>query len=593
MRDKKRKSKVSAGANVFVNVNELWGRLIAETLFRLGVRKAVIAPGSRSTPLALAFGGHPEIEAIPVLDERSASFYALGLARQNCCATVLVCTSGTAAANFFPAVIEARESGVPLIVLTADRPPEMRFCQSGQTIDQQKIYGHYPNFQAELALPSTAKTHLKHLRQMLAHAWDRSRYPYAGAVHLNVPFSDPLAPEPVPDSQAIAFDLESFVSHVGSIPPVEYALPDTSEFSFLKKMQQCRKGLIIVGPAQPDDPEAYATAIGKIAERLGWPVISDGLSPCRHYAKSNPYLVGHYDVFLRNRSIADQLVPEKVLSIGPLPVSKCLRSWLADHAIETTVLSAGSDNVDGLHREATPVHLSVETMACALADRVAPSSPWRDRWLALEKKTTRALDKAMRSCPFILEGAVVDMLSRKLPKGAPLFIANSMPIRDVENFWKPGNRRIRPYFNRGANGIDGTLSTALGMAHDNQSGVLLTGDLSLLHDTNGFLAGAKLSGHLTIVLINNEGSGIFEFLSVSGVKKHFEEYFAMPQLVSFEDLARAYRVEYQSVRTLDELEPLIVKLPKTRLRLLEINTNRKLNMKWRKTTFSEIAAELK
>src|SRR5262245_12185535 len=254
------------------NLNSLWASVIVETLFRSGVRQAVVSPGSRSTPLAFAFANHREIDAIPVVDERSAAFFALGLAKQRLQPVALVCTSGTATANFFPAIIEAHESGVPLLVLTADRPPELRACASGQTIDQQKLYGGYVNFQHELAPPELNEARLRYVRQFAAHAALRTLIPSAGPVHLNVPFRDPLPPttdDGASAQLAAAIDWDLFFSHLDPVTPAP-------PVATLPRIVPDVHGAIVVGPVQPGDVGAFVAAVAEIARRLGWPVLTDG-----------------------------------------------------------------------------------------------------------------------------------------------------------------------------------------------------------------------------------------------------------------------------------------------------------------------------
>lgn len=569
------------------NTNSLWGAVIAATLARLGLRYAVISPGFRSAPLAFAFSRHPGIEAIPVLDERSAAFFALGLARQTGRATALICTSGTAAANFFPAIIEARESGTPLLALTADRPPELRHCNSGQAIDQLKLYGGYPNFQAELSMPSMDNMRLRYLRQTLVHAWERTRFPAAGPVHLNIPFRDPLTPTSNiehPDTE-IPFDPETFFSGVAPLPEVSVSLHETRGRILAKEMSSYRKGVIVVGPSQPEHAENFAKAVALISRRLGWPVLADGLNPLRNYAALLPGLISRYDILLRDTERAKQLTPDAILSIGTPPISNVLRAWLERSNARAWLLEAGQDNIDPLHLRSVPLRIDVEALAEVLDVKSRKAGSYYNHWLEADKQAGIFLNRELRRCDFNFEGKVSWLLSKSLPRTTPLFIASSMPVRDIEFFWQPGDRAIRTFFNRGANGIDGTLSTALGVAHKNKSAVLLTGDLALLHDTNGFLLCDKFRGHLSIVVINNRGGGIFEHLPIARFDPPFEEFFAMPQKVDFKKLATVYGVEYVRIKNLKELAPLMGKLPRSGIRIIEVPTDRKRDTRYRKALF--------
>ena len=555
----------------FRNTNTLWGSVIAGTLVRLGLRQAVIAPGSRSTPLTIAFARQPGIEAVPVLDERSAAFFGLGLARQHRRPVALVCTSGTAAANFLPAVIEAQESGVPLLVITADRPPELRACASGQTIDQQKLYGDHVNGYHELAVPEPAVARLQYLRQTIIHAYERTLAPAAGPVHLNAPFRDPLAP--VPDGSAgrlrRALDARTFFAQVAPPAPAtdrrtSWTPPATS------------RGLIVAGPAQPADAAAHAAAVFRIAARLSWPVLADGLGPLRGRAGRNPLLVAHYDAVLRSPRLAARLRPEVVLCLGEWPTSKVLRQWLAAADARTWLVNPDDRNHDALHGRTRHVRCTVGALTVAAAPGRRAASYAR-AWARAERAAARLLGDRFRALDGLFEGKVSWLLGRQLPAGTPLFVASSMPVRDVEFFWPAGDRRPQPFFNRGANGIDGTLSTALGVAHGNRPAVLLCGDLALLHDTNGFLLRPKVRGSLTIVLVNNHGGGIFEMLPVAKFDPPFEEFFATPQEVDFGRLCGAYGAGHVRVRDWDHLTALISRLPAAGLRVLEVRTDRKLD----------------
>ena len=582
----------------FRNTNTLWSSIIAETLKRLGLTTAIICPGSRSAPLTVAFAQHPEIEAIPILDERSAAFFALGVAKRSHVPAALVCTSGTAGANFYPAVIEASESQVPLLVLTADRPPELRDCHAGQAIDQQKLYGSYPNWQAELALPSQEIGMLRYLRQTIVQAVKRSLFSVPGAVHLNVPFREPLAPTPQPDTLNSQLHQEDFFTGITLNPYPHSCTGDSASrpySSLLSTWKQCERGIIIAGVAQPQHRQEYCQAITHLSQSLGWAVLAEGLSPVRNYAHLNPYLISTYDLILGNPQLSQKLAPEMVIQLGALPTSKELRAWLNSTQPQRWIIDPSPENFDPLHGKTTHLHLSVEQLATTippLAKQESVSSDYLHQWRDAETQLRQALDKTMATTDTLFEGKAAWLLSQTLPSATPLLIANSMPVRDVEFFWKPNNSGIQPFCNRGANGIEGSLSTALGIAHHHQSSVMLTGDLALLHDTNGFLQRNRFTGHLTIVLINNNGGGIFEMLPISQFEPPFQEYFATPQEIDFAQLCGTYGIEYKRITNWQQLQALLNPLPEKGIRVLEIPTNRREDAKWRQENMAEFAANI-
>ncbi|MEH2404371.1 2-succinyl-5-enolpyruvyl-6-hydroxy-3-cyclohexene-1-carboxylic-acid synthase [Nostoc sp.] len=573
------------------NVNQLWAYILTETLKRLGLSCAIICPGSRSTPLAVAFAQQvPEIEAISILDERSAAFFALGQAQATGRPVVLVCTSGTAGANFYSAVIEASYSRVPLLVLTTDRPPELRDCHSGQTVAQLRLYGNYPNWQTELALPSADLGMLAYLRQMVIHSWERAQTPTKGPVHLNIPFRDPLAP--LPDGTDLSylqsqFQPEDFFAGIVNTTP--FAIPD-SRFSIPKEWKECDRGIIIAGVAQPQQPEEYAKAIAQLSQTLKWPVLAEGLSPVRNYAELNPYLISTYDLILRNQQLGKQLASEMVIQVGEMPTSKELRNWIDATQPRRWVIDKSDQNLDPLHGRTTHLRISVEEIK-AEERNLSFSSDYVNKWCDAETKVRLAVDQTMGKIDEIIESKAAWLISQILPPGTPLFIANSMPVRDVEYFWKPNNLGVRSHFNRGANGIDGTLSTALGIAHRQQNSVMLTGDLALLHDTNGFLIRNKFVGHLTIVLINNNGGGIFEMLPIAKFNPPFEEFFGTPQDIDFAQLCATYNVQYELITSWQQLQQRLNPLPIKGIRVLELQTNRKADAKWRQDNLRKFAAD--
>ncbi len=572
----------------FRNTNTLWASILVETLKWLGLTTAIICPGSRSGPLAVAFAQHPQVEAIPILDERSAAFFALGRARRISLPVALVCTSGTAAANFYPAVIEAHQSRVPLLVLTADRPPELRHCHAGQAIDHVKLYGHTPNWQVELALPSLEPSILAYLRQTMVYAWERSQWPVPGPVHVNLPFRDPLAPVEDPEAMAMATQVmpERFFS---AVKPQQQtvSLPTAASLEMaLEQWRQCDRGVIIAGPAQPLDPEKYCWAIAQLSQSLGWPVLAEGLSPLRNWADINPNLVATYDLLLRNPDLGQQLAPNRVIRIGPLPTSKALRTWLDRTQPQQWIIDPADHNFDPLHGNTIHLRCPIETLVLTLIKPSSPPSspvpgPYLKHWLTEDHHAHQTINTTLSDLPSLFEGKVAWLLSQSLPLRTPLFIASGMPVRDIEDFWQPGTSQVQPYFNRGANGIDGTLSTALGMAHRQQSSVLLTGDLALLHDTNGFLSQPHFQGHLTIVLINNNGGGIFGMLPIANFEPPFEVYFATPQNMDFAKLCATYGVGHKVIQSWEHLVQSLNPLPVKGIRVLEVVCDRQADAQWR------------
>lgn len=571
----------------FANLNELWSRTIAETLRAKGVRYAVICPGSRSSPLAFAFARTKGIEAISVLDERSAAFFALGLAKREGVATVLVCTSGTAAANFFPAIIEASESGVPLFALTADRPHELRGCRAGQTIDQVGLYGAYPVDQMELALPEASLEKLGDLREMVSVLCNRTFAPRSGPVHVNVPFRDPLPPLK-DESFRNPFSDDSWENYFDGLgTPKETRSPvelDLSSFA------DTDRGVVIVGATLAPYGDCWVTNVAALSAALKWPVLADALNPIRNHSDRFPNCVSGYDVICRS-SIADgNLAPEKAIVVGDLPISKMLRSWLERNDIEMVFLNALGGNFDSTHGRSENLYFDFNCGLPEVRDR--SNRAFAENWLKADRLVQDHARIRLEALGGFFEGKVASVLSRHLPSESSLFVSNSMPPRDMEFFWGPNNRGVNVHCSRGANGIDGILSTAMGVAHGGKPSFLLTGDLALLHDSNGALISSVLKGSLTIVLVNNSGGGIFEMLPVASLGEEFEQFFVTDQQIDFSNWAVTYGIEYKRPESWSEFTALIERVPEAGVRLIEVVTDRKADSKMRKQWFAEIVETL-
>jgi 2-succinyl-5-enolpyruvyl-6-hydroxy-3-cyclohexene-1-carboxylate synthase len=561
----------------FRNTNALWCSVAAETLARAGLRHAVISPGSRNTPLTMALVAHPQIETTPVLDERSAAFFALGIAKRTREPVLLLCTSGSAGANYFPAVVEAKESGTPLLVVTADRPPELRDSASGQTIDQQKLFGSFVDFYHELAVPEPRVELLKYLRQTLRHAFERARE--GGPVHLNAPFRDPLPPTENDTAKplAAAVGWEAFFAQPPA-PAAEYPQKLSLPPDFVSK-----RGVVIAGVGFDDGACAAEHAAG-----FGWPLLADAISGARLRLTTRATVVAGYDAILRDERAAEALRPEVVVIFGDVPTSKVLRAWLARIDAPTLHFTPQEGNRDAGHGRTRRIRARAEEMDRApLVFRGAPPE-WEQAWARAEAAAQGVLARAEAEAGF--EGAFTRAVAETLTIRQSLFVASSMPVRDLEYFAPVRRDGPRVFANRGANGIDGTLSTALGLAHGGEAAVLLTGDLAFLHDTNGLLVAAKLSGSLTVVLINNAGGGIFGHLPVAKFDPPFEEYWATPQRVEIATLCAAYSVPHRVVVTPEELRAALrAQVGEPGLRVLEVKTDRARDVATRRRLFEAAA----
>ena len=561
-------------------LNTLVGAFTVEVLARLGVEFIVTAPGSRCTSLTVAAANNEKINSVSILDERSAGFFALGKAKASRKPAALVCTSGTAAANFYPAVIEAQISNVPLIVITCDRPFELRNCSAGQVIDQIKLFGNNVNAFYEIGLPENTETYYNYLRQTLVHTVSSTCGLNKGPIHLNFSFREPFTCEHNTDIKSELDEL--LTAHANVVAKIsEHSNHSISpEPLLVEKLTSHRKGLIVVGNAQElsDDIQSIES-IGKMSEALGWPIISDVLNPLRNGLAllGKTHLITHYDFFLRYAPISQTLRPTAVLQIGALPTSKVLRSFLQSVSPVQFLLGNGFKNIDPINAHSIPLIASVDALAASI-EPYQKDEDWINSWLNQESNFSKSIDNSLQSTDFHFEGKIARLISENIPENRDIFLANSMTVRYAESFWQQSSTYNSIYCNRGANGIDGTLSTAMGMAHLGKPSILLTGDLAFLHDSNGLLNAKSFKGDLLVILINNEGGGIFEHLPISN-NKHFEDYFATPQSVDFETYCKAHEVNYELVENESTLVKVLKGIQGLGLKVIEIKTNRKEDAK--------------
>jgi 2-succinyl-5-enolpyruvyl-6-hydroxy-3-cyclohexene-1-carboxylate synthase len=573
-------------AEVLSNPNSLWGFILVHLLLKSGVTEVVVSPGSRSTPLVIALERQESMRVHCVLDERSASFMALGLAKASGNCVALVCTSGTAGANFYPAVIEALETNTPLLVLTADRPPELHGCHSGQTIDQQKLFGGYVRWYQELAVPSESYRSMAALTEAIPYAVERTKGPQAGPVQLNCPLGGTLIPgEGTLDDRFLPFLYEETYSQIFPRTSKQVSVDDFS-------VPLPKKGIIIAGTAFSKMGEKECADLANLQNLTGWPILADVMGPWRSYRDSfKQNLITQFECILRNESISEALKPEFVVQIGQLPTSKTLRYWLERNKIPTAIIDNGSMSLDPLGRAVSCYREDVQSFTRRIMT-TGKDQAYAQQWQKLEADVIERVETELPASSSAFEGRFSKELFEKVPESLDVFIANGTIVRDAESFWYPTNKKQAFYYNRGANGIDGTLSTAIGAALASKGVCLFTGDLSFLHDTNGLLQAQNMSEHLSVVLMDNSGGGIFEHLPIAQREDVFERYFGFPQNVHIETLCAAYGVRYQIIQNVDELDNCFDDVETPGINVIHVITNRKEDAAYRKTLFNGIAENL-
>jgi 2-succinyl-5-enolpyruvyl-6-hydroxy-3-cyclohexene-1-carboxylate synthase len=536
-------------------------RGIAQELVEAGVTEVVVCPGSRSTPLALAARAHPGLRVRVLLDERAAGYFALGLARAARRPVAVVVTSGTAVANLLPAVVEASLARVPLVLLTADRPPELRDRGAPQTIDQVGIFGGHVRWSCDLPLLDGTPDTRRHVRSVVGRAVALACGSPAGPVHLNIPFREPLIPMsglgPLASGDDDATGAGRPYTEVVAARP---ALTGDAVSVLASRLGAVTRGLIVAGPQ--DDP-ALPAALARLAAETGFPIAADPLSGVRSGPHDRGHVLAHADHLVRPGQWREAHLPDLVVRFGATPTSKPVLTLLTDARPAQVVIDGDRGWSDPAILPTTFVHADATATATAVADAIATTgrsvpADWARDWCEADRVADRALldwltgvegrDEAFEGLPFVA-------LAGALPDGGLVWAGNSMPVRDLDDWLPGGSRAIRPLSNRGANGIDGVVSTALGAAAADVGPVaLVVGDVSFLHDLNALVA-ARLHGlSATIVLIDNDGGGIFSFLPQAttdapevGLPDHYEELFGTPHGIDVGPIVTALGGEYRSV----------------------------------------------
>jgi len=560
------------------DLNAALARTLVDEWARAGVRTAAVSPGSRSTPLALALAGDERIEVHVFLDERSGSFFALGAAKATGRPSVVACTSGTAAAEFHPAVLEAFHARVPLIVCTADRPPELRDTGAGQAVDQLKLYGDSLRWFAEVGAPSPADAEGPYWRSVGARAVAAANGPPAGPVHLNLAFREPLVPTGAQvDLPVGREDGAPWVVSNARLPRPDTA--DVDRLAFLVAAET--RGVVLVGWGAGVDPEA----VERFSAAARWPVLADPVSG----ARQGPHAVSMYDAILRSPGPARSLRPDVAIRLGAPLTGRPGSSWL-DASVRQILVDPDGAWLDPHRASAERIVADPTALLAAVTARgpARTQSFWMSSWLSAEKAARRSLDALFDSWTEPFEGRVARDLVAGLPEGATLVVGSSMPVRDVESFAAP-RRGVRFLSNRGVNGIDGFVSTVLGAAVAGGAVVALCGDLTFLHDSGGLLGAGRRGIDATFVVLDNDGGGIFNFLPQAG-GSHFETLFATPHGIDLGALGAVHGVVTERVTQADDLMPAVGRaIAAGGVRLVLVPTDRADNVTRHRQAFEAVS----
>lgn len=595
---------MSEGATLYLSA-------FVDELVRSGLQDIVISPGSRSTPLAVLAAEHAGMRVWMNIDERSAAFFALGMAKAKGQPVALLCTSGTAAANYMPAVVEANLARVPLVVLTADRPHELRDVGAPQTIQQIGLYGDHVKWFMEMPIPEPASHMIRHGRLMASRAIAEASGKPSGPVHLNFPLREPLLPDlDHPELFGAGRDHgRPYVEVRSGNKQVDESFAKT----LARDLAEEKKVVIVCGPF--DDPE-FPEAVTELAAKLNCPIVADPLSQLRSGSHGKEHVIEGYDAFLRDEPTVEALAPDIILRFGAMPVSKPLLLYLNRYANSRMIVVD-----EGGWRDPTLLAsemifadsaLFCRTLSSAIGDLEQENSSfrsenvtendrnkgsWMERWRKINQLTKEVLaeeiGKTAERGEELFEGRIFTELERMMPPETVLVVGNSMPIRDLDTFYSSNEQRIRIIGNRGANGIDGLVSTALGASATGANVVLVLGDLSFYHDMNGLLASSLHDLSLTVILVNNDGGGIFSFLPQADLPRHYEMLFGTPTGLDYRYAAEMYGGRFERIDSWEKFREVFSRAVHANgLDVIEVPTDRQGNVEQHRRIWRRLSEAL-
>lgn len=583
-----------------VNRNILWSKIFIDQLAALGVQYACISPGFRSTPLTYVLSKNRKIKSFVHIDERSSAFFALGLARSTGKPVVVVTTSGTAVAELYPAIIEAYQQRTPLIICTADRPPELIGTGANQTINQHNIFKNHIRWFRDLGLPSISETGLRHLQRIAIKSFQISLTEDSGPVHLNFPFRKPLEPFSYTDvvNKRISRLIPQRFSNNKSTQPTNSSDIIKTIGRLTDELAKTNKGIIIAGPMEYD--RELISEIKKLSALLKYPVFADGLSQLRCNAgKKDKNIISNFNSILKSEKFIHEHDPDLILQFGRTPTSSVLESYLEETNAHRYLINSYGDKFDPTRNAKAILAIEPKFFCQHLIAKlkenknILQKSHWLKEFIQADEISERIKYQIIDSTKFPSEPSIIKEIFNRVTSGSNIFIGNSLPVRDLDNFLSNTSKRLFVHFNRGASGIDGITSTALGVATRKRPTVLITGDLSFLHDINALTIAAKYAIPLIIIVINNNGGGIFESLPIANRIKNFDKFFIAPHNLDIASIVRSFGISYQLITTKTKLRlqlknSLNNKVPS----VLEIQTSAARSVELRNKYFDKIKKKL-
>lgn len=591
-----------------INKNIAWAESFVNEMAAGGVKYVCISPGSRNTPLTWAFAQNKEIRKYVNIDERSSGFFALGLANRTGSPVALVCTSGTAAVEFYPAIVEAYQQRIPLVICTADRPPELRCTGTNQTINQDNLYKNHIRFFADVGLPDMSIKKITSLKKTAISAIKICCYKNKGPVHINFPFRKPFEPDNYTDE--ISNKTNSLLSKtIYKLPQYDTEIKITEEKWFLnivEKLKHIQRGIITVGPEKYSD-EFYAYVI-KLSGILKYPILADGCSQLRFlsFSANQPItqtrgvsgvtknIICNYEAMFRSASFSEAYLPEIILHFGRTSTSKGMEDFYGKHSPLKIMINEEGDFFDptrkGKSYKSSPTHFCKSIIECLPVDKhLREEEYWLKPYLYADQLLEQLKHKILFNCRFLNEIRIINEFLDSVPINSSIMLSNSLPVRDFDYWASCSSKKLKVFNNRGASGIDGIISTALGIASVKKGPVfLITGDLAFYYDLNALLTAVKYSIPLIIILINNNGGGIFNSLPISRYPDFLREYFITSHKLNFEKLTKAFGVNYSKVKKWSDYKDLMRKaVTKKNTSVIEIQTDAVRSLDLRKQYWEE------